>query len=69
MVPNTPTIEAELLKELSSLARQLNVAPIFAGWSYYIKNVGQGAEPDDLLFLLVLDTAKANLQLEGFQED
>jgi len=67
MVPNTPATEAELIPELRALSEQLRVVSTLAGWTYYMKSIGEEAEPDDALFLLALDPEERTYSWKGFK--
>jgi hypothetical protein len=67
MVPNTPATEAELVPELRALTEQLQVVSTLAGWTYYMKSIGEEAEPDDVLFLLALDPEERTYSWKGFK--
>jgi hypothetical protein len=66
-VPNTPATEKELIEELKALALQLNVQARLAGWTYYMKRVEEEAGPDDVLFLLILNTNEYTYKWKGFK--
>jgi ppGpp synthetase/RelA/SpoT-type nucleotidyltranferase len=67
MVPDTPTTESELVRELRALTQQLNVESTLAGWTYAMKSLGKKTGPDAALFLLILDTAKYTYSWEAFR--
>jgi hypothetical protein len=67
MVPNTPSTEEELIPELKALAQQLNVVSTLGGWTYAMKSLGIKADPDAVLFLLILDTAKYEYTWQAFK--
>jgi ppGpp synthetase/RelA/SpoT-type nucleotidyltranferase len=68
LVPDTPIDVYELTAELRQLAEQLNVEPKLRGWSYAMKIADERAHPDDVLFLLVVDTVGRTIRLVGYRD-
>jgi ppGpp synthetase/RelA/SpoT-type nucleotidyltranferase len=67
MVPNTPSTEEELIRELKALTQQLNVVSTLGGWTFAMKSLGVKTAPDAVLFLLILDTAKYEYTWQAFK--
>jgi hypothetical protein len=67
MVPNTPQTEVDLIRELKSLATQLNVVTTLRSWSFAMKNLSKAADPEAVLFLLILNTAQYSYSWQAYK--
>lgn len=67
LVPNTPTSQKELTKELRKYARDLNVANSLRMYGQAL-NVGrQGAEKGNQFYLMKLEPKKGSMTITGFR--
>ncbi len=68
MVPGTPTDRDELVKELRQLSLSLQAEVKLRGWSVGMQMADERAEPNDAVFLLMLDTVQRRVRIRGFSE-
>ncbi len=68
LVPNTPTSNAELIRELRDASNSLKVHQRLRGWADALKTLRSQHMKDSQLLLLVLDMSQNTVKAQGFKE-
>jgi hypothetical protein len=69
LVPETPISKGELLIELRSLVKKLNVRAVLIGWRTSMKIVQSKKTPDAVMYLLEIDPSEWVVKYTGFGKD